>query len=144
MRIIEGEHGGLTRVLARTREEHTDIFVYFNLFSVRALATNEAMNAQFVVSNAMSDEVDIDTEGLVLEKLFIQHFQPNCQGNLGGERAQLRRLLTKLATEHDIVRVDVSYAVENAENDYFEMGSANVEPAPEHEFTLDTDPHPAS
>jgi hypothetical protein len=134
--IVRGEHKGLTRVLARTREDATDVFVYFNAFSVRALASDEGMNAEFVLSNAMTDEVNIKAEGLLLEKVFIDYFAPDCQGDLEHERAELRTRLTTLKEKHRITRVDVSFAVEDPD-EYFVFGSDVVRPAPEHNILYD-------
>ena len=143
VRVINGKHEGLTRVLARTREEAADVFVYFNAFSVRALASDERMNAEFVLSNAMTGEVDIKAEGLLLEKVFIDYFAPDCQGNLESERAQLRNRLADLKAKHRITRVDVSFAVEDPD-EYFVFGSGAIQPAPEHNVVYDgTDRVPA-
>jgi hypothetical protein len=135
IRGIRGNHEGLTRVLYSTREAARDVFIYYCTFAVRAVWTNDSMNASFVVSNAMSDAVDIDTEGLLLEKALIWYFKPDAQGDLQKEVSSLRRLLSQIDSDHHVKEVQLDLSFEGSD-EYFAFHSDTVGPSLSHCFKL--------
>lgn len=134
-RALNGAHQGLTRTLYRTRESASDIFVFYNTFAVRCVTQDTGRHATFVVSNAMTDEVDIDTEGLILETSLISYFKPDCQGDLQWEEARLKNLLSTLATRHGIRSLGLTMAFRDP-CEYFSFCSDAAAPSLGHAFQV--------
>jgi hypothetical protein len=131
-RVLNGEHQGLARTLYR-REEGRDILVFFHAFAVRSLADDEEHGIRYVVSNAMSGEVDIDTEGLVLETALISYFKPDAQGDQKNEEARFRNLMATLGRTRRITSLEVILAYPEPRG-YYAFGSAHVAASAAHHF----------
>jgi hypothetical protein len=127
------KHDGRTRTLALTRDASRDIFFFYNTFAVRCLASDP--HIVYWLSNAMTDEVDIQTEGLLLEKLLIGYFKPDCQGNLQSECTQLQNLFWKLADSRKITRMSVDLEVLDT-SEYYTFYSSQAPPSSAHVFSV--------
>jgi hypothetical protein len=134
-RPLSGRHDGRARTLARLQGTERDVLFFYNTFAVRYLADDPALHARFWVSNAMSDDVDILAEGLTLEKLFIGHFLPDCQGDLESELTQLNNRLGTLHQQHNVARVNVDFEVDST-SDYYSFYSQHVPLLSRSAFTL--------
>ncbi|MGY0074591.1 hypothetical protein [Vibrio proteolyticus] len=138
-RPTNGSHTGLSDVLYQIAEEKRDSLIYFNVFKVTAQAVNTAMNVQFTVANAMSNEVDAELEGQILEKCFIFYFNSKNQTrNKEKERRELENNLVKLSADHKIKAIHVSYEFE-VPNEYGVLSSSEIRPAIGHIFTVTND-----
>lgn len=134
-RALNGAHKGLTRTLYRTRDGGRDIFVFYNTFGVTADVEDPERHVRYLASNAMTDEVNIDDEGLILETALIQYFKPDCQGNQRREEGRLRNLLAGIERHRHIERVRVT--MEFAEtSEYYSFCSDAVPPALSHTFQV--------
>jgi hypothetical protein len=97
-RPIDGVHRGLSETLYRVSKEDSDIFIYYNLFKVFSDAVNSLVKINFTVANSMIDEVNVDEEGKILEKVLILYFQAESQtSNYENEKRELENSLVELA-----------------------------------------------
>jgi len=134
-RPTDGAHAGLNEVLYKVSNEENDILIFFNLFKVMTNAINNMAPVNFVVSNAMTDEVEVDLEGKIIEKCFILYFDSNNQTkNKETERSQLKNNLLKLSKENKIKTVQVYYELHKP-SEYWEFFSSSVRPSARHIFT---------
>ncbi|WP_423820695.1 hypothetical protein V5738_10160 [Salinisphaera sp. SPP-AMP-43] len=134
-RPINGSHAGLNDVLYSIPTEGRDIFVFYNLFKVLSCANNNKYNMNFVVANSMTDEVDVDTEGQLIEKTLLLYFNAKLQKrNKRKELAELRQTLKQLSQKLRLTSVTVSYALEQPDS-YFRFMSSEIDPSYEHLFT---------
>lgn len=84
----------------------------------------------------MIDEVQVDREGLLLEKCLILYFASDDQTrNRENERRELENNLLQLASEHNIRSVTLAYELEEP-NEYFMFGSSAVPAEDVHLFTF--------
>lgn len=135
-------HDGRGRVERRAKRENRDVLFFYNTFAVRYFADDPRLGASYWVSNAFTDDMDIDAEGLTLEKLFVRYFLPDCQGSLKSELSQLRSRVETLATRHRVRRIEVEYEVEGP-SEYYRFYSDARQPSRVLSFAIDTsaDPH---
>jgi len=134
-RPINGSHSGLNDILYSVPTEGRDIFVFYNLFKVLSCANNGEYNMNFVVANSMTDEVDADTEGKLIEKTLLLYFNAKLQQrNKRKELSELRKALKQLSQKLRIASVTVSYALEQPDS-YFRFMSSEIDPCHEHLFT---------
>jgi D-tyrosyl-tRNA(Tyr) deacylase len=83
----------------------------------------------------MMDEVKIDEEGRVIEKVLIKYFQTKPQEvNKQSEEGELENSLTTLATKHKITSLNVLIEIDPP-NEYFKFFSRAVEPSDKQSFT---------
>lgn len=125
-RPLLDKHEGRGRVERRAERENRDVFFFYNTFMVGYHADDE--NAIYQVSNVFTDEVDIQAEGLTLEKIFVAYLRPDCQGSLKSELGQLRSRLKTLADRHRVRAIDVEYEVD-CPSEYYRFYSDAVQPS---------------
>jgi hypothetical protein len=90
----------------------------------------------FMVANAMTDEIGTDLEGRIIEKSFIEYFNSENQTRARGmERGELRNNLALLVRENKINSVQFVYEVDPP-SEYWQFGSSSVAPKLRHAFTV--------
>ncbi|MEL7982603.1 hypothetical protein AAG584_21405 [Vreelandella titanicae] len=135
-RPTNGSHTGLSDVLYKIADENHDALIYFNVFKVstRAISQNSMIN--FMIANAMTDEVDVEFEGSLLEKCFIFYFDSVSQSrNKEKELIELKKALHKISVENNINSIHISYEFEKT-NEYGIFSSSKVSPKIGHIFTI--------
>ncbi|PZW69867.1 hypothetical protein F471_01197 [Pseudomonas sp. URMO17WK12:I1] len=135
-RPTNGAHTGLSDVLYKIADENRDSLIYFNLFKVitRTIGGNSMLN--FAIANAMTDEIDVELEGKLLEKCFIFYFDSiNQSRNKDKELLELKSSLHKISVENKINAIHVCYELEEP-NEYGVFSSSRVTPKSGHVFTV--------
>lgn len=134
-RPIDGSHKGLNKVLYKLSNEDNDIFIFYNIFKVLVSAINEDFNAEFIVSNSMTNEINVDKEGDILEKSLILHFSSENQlQNLDREIGEFRNNLIEIAIKNKITKFTMGYEVDD-ESEYYRFGSSSIKAKHNHSFT---------
>lgn len=134
-RPIDGAHSGLNDVLYRVSNEDNDIFIYYNLFKVTTHGENNNSKVNFIVANSMTDEIQVDREGLIIEKCLILYFDSaNQTKNRANEITELENSLIALANENKISSISMMYEMD-VPSEYFEFGSATVVSSDRHVFS---------
>ena len=96
-RPLNGEHGGLTSTLYNISNEENDTIIFFNVFKVQCFAINKERNIEFLISNAMTNEIGTKEEGSIIEKSFIFYFDALVQKkNKKREKSELKNSLKKI------------------------------------------------
>lgn len=116
-------------------DEAYDYFIFYNLFKVLSLALSPESAFNFVFPNSMTDEVDVSSEGLILEKVLIKYFGAKPQElNKERESSELNNRLETLAARHRInsITFDLSMA---RPSELFRFFSRRVKPNDRHHFT---------
>ncbi|SEC92086.1 hypothetical protein FIV41_18045 [Pseudomonas marginalis] len=135
-RPTNGAHTGLSDALYKVADENRDSLIYFNLFKVITRAVNGGAMLNFAMANAMTDEVDVDLEGELLEKCFIFYFDSVSQNrNKEKELLELKGHLSRVSSEHKISTIDVVYEFERP-SEYGLFSSSKVLPKHRHAFTI--------
>jgi len=135
-RPTNGAHTGLSDVLYKIADENRDSLIYFNLFKVTTRSISGNFMVDFAIANAMTNEVDAELEGKLLEKCFIFYFDAiNQSRNKDKELLELKRNLHKISVENKIHAVHVCYEFEEP-NEYGLFSSSRVPPQSEHIFTV--------
>ncbi|WP_198304511.1 hypothetical protein [Arcobacter vandammei] len=135
-RPLNGNHSGLNDILYNVSNEDNDFFVSYNLFKVTSNSINNEFNIIFRVSNPMTDEVDVNTEGLIIEKCFILYFNAiNQSRNKNNELSELKNTLKKLSIKNKINSIYINYELEN-NSEYWKFYSENVKPTDKHNFKI--------
>lgn len=135
-RPTNGAHTGLSDVLYKIADENRDTLIYFNVFKVmtRAISSNSMFN--FMIANAMTDEVNVELEGNLIEKCFIFYFDSiNQSRNKDKELLELKKSLHKISAENKINSIHVRYEFEEP-NEYGVFSSSKVPPQLGHIFTV--------
>jgi hypothetical protein len=139
-RPTNGAHSGLSNILHNVSNDGNDILIAFNLFKVTTQGSDSASGMDFLVANAMSDEINVDLEGMLIEKSLILYFDSNNQeANKQNERNELLNSLTKLKKENKIKSIQMHYEIDDPVSEYFIFFSDKVSPNPRHIFTLTED-----
>lgn len=134
-RPIDGSHAGLNEVLYKLSDGDSDIFIYYNLFKITTQASDSERGLNFLVSNAMIDEIPVDKEGSILEKCLILYFNSDIQKrNRASEEGELKNSLVNLVQENKIDLVTMHLEMENP-SEYFCFGSTGVLPKHKHVFS---------
>jgi len=136
-RAIDREHRGFGDMLHWTsrEDEAYDYFVFYNLFKVTSVAFNQAAALNFVLSNAMIDEVGAKSEGRILEKILIKYFGSKTQEwNKQNESGELNNSLQKMAKEKRINSVTIDLQMAEF-SELFRFFSRSVKPMDRHHFT---------
>ncbi len=134
-RPTNGAHTGLSDVLYRTNDRF-DTLIYFNLFKVLARTLDSNHQLKFIVANAMTDEVDVELEGKILEKCLMFYFDSDNQNrNKLNDYSELKENLTHLETRYKIRSIDFNYEFENS-SDYGCFSSSKVRPSRSHQFVV--------
>jgi hypothetical protein len=132
-------HRGRQRTLAKVNGSGRDVLFFYNTFTVRYEAEDEEKGMRYFVSNAMTDDVDIRTEGLLIEKLLVWYFRPDCQGSIRNELGELRNLYAKLSEAQRVRRIVVDIEVDST-SDYFRFSSRVVDPSKGLGFAVEKGP----
>lgn len=135
-RPTNSSHTGLSDVLYKVSNESFDTFIYFNIFKVTTKAVNNQAMLNFVISNAMTDELDAELEGKLIEKCFIFYFDALSQNrNKDTEMKELKNNLDKIHNENKINKVNFIYEFEE-DNEYGVFSSSKVSPSVNHTFHI--------
>lgn len=135
-RPLNGNHSGLNDILYSVSNEENDIFICFNLFKVISNALNVDTNINFVFANSMIDEIDVNIEGLIIEKCFILYFNAlNQSKNKENELGELKNNLQKLVDKNKINSIQFNYEFEE-DNEYWSFYSTKVDSSKRHTFTV--------
>jgi hypothetical protein len=138
-RPLNGVHGGLTSTLCNVSNEENDILIFFNIFKVMCLAKNKKLNFEFFSANSMTDEINVDQEGFILEKSLIFYFDAKNQNkDKERERSEIVNNLKKIRDQHDINCVQIYYEVDS-ESEYYRFFSSKIPPDSRHLFTVKLD-----
>jgi len=136
-RPLNRDHRGFGDMLHWTSrgDEDYDYFIFYNLFKVLSVGVNPGAMFNFIVANAMTDEITVEDEGLILEKVLIKYFDTKPQNlNKVRESSELNNRLELLAKRHRIqsITFDLSMALPN---ELFRFYSRRVQPTDRHYFT---------
>lgn len=135
-RPTNSSHAGLSDVLYKVSNESFDTFIYFNVFKVTTHAANIQAKLNTFISNSMTDELDVELEGKLIEKCFIFYFDALSQNrNKDQEIRELKNYLDKINNENNINRVNFIYEFEE-ENEYGVFSSSKVPPSVNHTFNV--------
>ncbi|WP_444909971.1 hypothetical protein [Microbulbifer sp. TRSA005] len=137
-RPLNGSHTGLNNILHNISNEENDIFIFYNLFKIMVSANNNEFKANFIVPNSMTDEINVEKEGDILEKSLILHFASENQlNNLNKELGELRNNLSQIAKENNINKITMRYEVDDT-SEYYKFGSSAITPKHNHTFSFST------
>lgn len=78
-RPLDGAHRGLSETLYRNAGEDNDVFIFYNIFRVTSIGVNSDYRLHFQVANSFVDDVKVDEEGKIIEKLLILYFRAESQ-----------------------------------------------------------------
>lgn len=130
-----GAHTGLSDVLYQNLSNDNDVFIYFNTFKVTAIGGRD--NFYFATSNAMTNEVDVDEEGEIIEKSFIFYFNSeNQKRNKNREYQELNNKLLNLLFRNKIQSIYYNYEFEQ-KSDYAKFSSSEVKADSCHKFKVE-------
>lgn len=136
LRPTNGAHSGLNEVLYRVPNDSFDTLIYFNVFKVTTNAVSADSMLNFVLSNAMTDEIGAELEGKIIEKCFILYFDSKNQTkNKEKERSELTNNLRKIIDENRIRAIHIGYGFEEA-HEYGFFASSSIPPSHEHIFNV--------
>jgi hypothetical protein len=136
-RPINGIHAGLSEVLYNVSADNNDIFITFNLFKVTTQSLNKDYKFNFIIPNSMSNEIDVDLEGQILEKCLILFFDSNNQTkNKEKEYQELKNNLLKISNKNKINSIQFYYEFERY-NEYWFFYSSKVKANSKHIFTFE-------
>lgn len=135
-RPTNGSHSGLSDIIYKTPNDDRDIFIFFNIFKVTTKAINQSHSLGFFLSNPMTNEIDVNTEGQIIEKSFILYFNSsNQQTNKPSEKTELENNLRLLGAENNIGAVHIYYEFD-LPTEYWLFSSSTTPPQRAHEFTV--------
>ncbi len=135
-RPTNGAHTGLSDVLYKIAGDNRDSLIYFNVFKVMTRAVNNNSMLNFTIANAMTDEINVELEGSLLEKCFIFYFDSiNQSRNKEKELLELKNALFKISNENKINSIHIYYAFEDP-NEYGVFSSSKVSSKLDHVFTV--------
>lgn len=134
-RPINGEHRGMSDMFYRVSNDQHDFFVFYNLFKVLSIGASQNAPINFCVANSMVDEVQVDEEGRIIEKVLIKYFSTEVQElNRQNEEAELENSLIRLASRNKINSVAVHMEM-NEPSELHRFFSRTVKPSDRHVFT---------
>ncbi|MEN9657304.1 MAG: hypothetical protein RL571_769 [Pseudomonadota bacterium] len=135
-RPTNGSHTGLSDIFCKVSNENNDILIYFNLFKVTTKAVNNESLLDFIVPNAMTDEIGVELEGNIIEKSFIFYFDSiNQNRNKDSELSELKNNLIKINNNNKIKSIFFYYEFKNL-NDYGCFSSSKVKSSHSHRFEV--------
>lgn len=136
-RPTNGSHSGFNDVLYNIPSEDNDVFIYFNLFKINAVTKKRNSGNVFVMPNAMSDEIDVDTEGFIIEKCFILYFNSKNQNkNKDNEYKELKNNLLTISKENKIDSIQFYYEFTEY-NEYWVFYSSSIQSSIKQIFTIE-------
>jgi hypothetical protein len=137
-RPIGREHRGIADTLHTVSNEENDFFLFVNLFKPITYAQNTRYSLHFATANAMTDEVQVDEEGRVIEGALIAYFRCQSQRNpMQAETAKFSSTLRRLMTTSRIRSIGMCFEVDG-DSDYYAFGSAQVPAASAHHFAFES------
>ncbi|MBK5071773.1 hypothetical protein I2492_01915 [Budviciaceae bacterium CWB-B4] len=134
-RPIDGIHRGFSNMLYNTSNEDNDFFVFFNLFNPTSLSSNDSYNMNFCISNSLMNEIDLDKEGKIIEKCFINYFNSVIQNN---EITGLTKNLRNFANKYNMRSIAINLEYESP-NEYYSYYSRCITPRFHHFFVFKLD-----
>jgi hypothetical protein len=94
---------------------------------------NAPMN--FCVANSMVDEIKIDEEGRIIEKVLIKYFSTEAQElNKMSEGGELENSLKRLVAKNNINSVSIHIEM-NKPSELYRFFSRSINPSDKHNFT---------
>lgn len=127
-------HQPLSQISYKTDLEDRDIFIYFNIFKVSTFVENEERKATIITTNGLTNDLDIEREGRILEKSFILYFSPDENAaNTAREQAEIKNSLLEAASTASLKKLTVSYEVENP-TAYYDFATNKIPPKHNHSF----------
>jgi len=135
-RPTNGAHTGLSDMLFSVSNEERDTLLFFNTFKVTTMAVHNQSKMNFYVSNPMTDEIDVDLEGKLIEKSFILYFDSNNQNrNKENEKNELKSNLHKISKENSVNSISYFYELDG-DSEYWKFSSSNIEGKMKHAFKV--------
>lgn len=134
-RPLNRAHRGLADMLYKVSSAEHDFFIFYNLFKVLAIAGTSSSAFNFVVANSMIDEVRVDEEGRIIEKVLIKYFSTEIQElNKSSEGGELENTLAQLGSKNKIGSISFNIEVER-QSEMFRFYSRAVAASDRHTFT---------
>lgn len=134
-RPLNRAHRGLADMLYKVSNAEHDFFIFYNLFKVLAIAGEESSAFNFIVANSMIDEVRVDEEGRIIEKVLIKYFSTEIQElNKSNEVGELENTLAQLASKNKIGSISFDMQVDHP-SEMYRFYSRTVGAADRHIFT---------
>lgn len=134
-RPLNREHRGLADMLYKVSSAEHDFFIFYNLFNVLALAGTSSSAFNFIVANSMIDEVRVNEEGRIIEKVLIKYFGTEIQElNKSSEGGELENTLKQLASKNKIGSISFDIEVDHP-SEMYRFYSRAVAAADRHTFT---------
>jgi len=134
-RPLNRAHRGLADMLYKVSNAQNDFFIFYNLFKVLSIAGTPTSALNFIVANSMTDEVRVNEEGRILEKVLIKYFSTEIQElNKSSEEGELEKTLTQLASKNKIGSIVFDMQVDYP-SEMYRFYSRVVEATDRHTFT---------
>ena len=134
-RPTNGSHTGLNDILYNNIDTR-DILIYFNTFRVYSKGGSNGLH--FITANAMTNEIDVEKEGNIIEKSFILYFDSEHQNrNKLNESNELKNEIKYLLNKN-INSINFYYEIDG-NNDYGFLSSSKVLPDHIHSFNISYD-----
>jgi hypothetical protein len=134
-RPLNRAHRGLADMLYKVSNAEYDYFIFYNLFKVLAIAGTPSSAFNFIVANSMIDEVRVDEEGRIIEKVLIKYFSTEVQElNKSNEVGELENTLAQLALKNKIGSISFDIQVDHP-SEMYRFYSRAVAAADRHTFT---------
>lgn len=135
-RPTNGSHTGLSDTLYKISNENLDTLIYFNIFKVTTCAISKKHLFNFTLPNAMTNEINAELEGKLIEKSLILYFDSFSQNrNKEKEYSELKENLSKIKKENNIKSIQFNYEFEEF-NEYGIFFSSKTPPKIRHSFTV--------
>jgi hypothetical protein len=133
-RVIDGNHRGLSDTLTTALESQDDVFLFSSIFHARHHSSTPDGGMVFIVSNSLTDEIAIEPETDLVEKLLIYYFDTITQTNERiADLGALRNIMMKLRDDKHISAVEISFEIDDP-SEYFRFGNAKVPYSSRHAF----------
>ena len=134
-RPLNRAHRGLADMLYKVSNAEYDFFIFYNLFKVLAIAGTPSSAFNFIVANSMIDEVRVDEEGRIIEKVLIKYFSTEIQElNKSNEVGELENTLAQLASKNKIGSISFDIQVGHP-SEMYRFYYRAVAAADRHTFT---------
>ena len=136
-RPTNGAHSGFNDVLYNVSHDDNDIFIFFNIFKVTAVTRDNNFNKKIIFPNSMSDEINLDDEGLIIEKCLILYFNSQNQiKNRKAEKTELENYLINISNNKKIKSIQFHYEFEKY-NEYWKLYSSRITASMKHLFSIE-------
>lgn len=133
-RVIDGNHRGLSDTLTAALDKQDDVFLFSNIFHARHHTATADGAIVFIVSNSMTDDIEVAPEADLIEKLLICHFDPfTMKSQRKSDLTKLTNALAKIQKENQVVVVEMNLEVDD-ESDYYRFGNKSIRSSNRHAF----------